>query len=366
MKKIFILLAGLLLVSCNEQKVGVLMEVPVDIDQNISLPLSEIADKIKVIPLELTDESIINPDRIIRVLQIDNNVIIAENSKILVFSIDGKFIRSIGSRGQGPGEFITVRNITVDEKNNRLFVNSQSKLICYDLNGNYLKELTMASDQLYIKDLNYISNDLLMVVDQLGKQDEKGLYNHSVIYTMNDDMQIIDSCTIRDTYFERIALYMHPYDNIILNGNEAIYLYYSDIYFNEQLPFETVLRDTLYSLKNNHLFPALKLKFKNDGIDGDGNKFIQLFNIYRSAQYVFAFYHNDNKNNFYHFCYDIDSGKGYNMQDGYTDDIHHIETPVKIRPLNLNTEMFYYWHTHMNPDDKEEPNPTLYIGTLKK
>jgi len=27
---------------------------------------------------------------------------------------------------------------------------------------------------------------------------------------------------------------------------------------------------------------------------------------------------------------------------------------------------FYYWHTHMDADSLEEPNPTLYIGKLKK
>ena len=366
MKKIFILLTGLLLVSCNKQNVGVLMEVSVDIDQNRSLPLSEIADEIKAIPLELTDESTINPDRISRVLLNDNNVIIAENNQILVFNMDGKYLRTIGSRGQGPGEFTGIRNVTMDKKNNRLFVNARTKLICYDLDGNYLNESTMGGDNLNIKDLNYINNDLLIVVEKVGRQDEKGSYNHSVIYKMNDDMQIIDSCTIRDTYFEKIALYIHPYENFILSGNEAIYLYYSDIYFNEQLPFETVLRDTLYALKNNHLFPELTLNFKNNGIDGNGNKLIQLFNIYRSTRYVFAFYQNANNNNFYHFCYDINTDKGYNIQDGYTDDLHNIEIPVKIRPLNLNTEMFYYWHTHMDPDDIEEPNPTIYIGTLKK
>jgi len=54
------------------------------------------------------------------------------------------------------------------------------------------------------------------------------------------------------------------------------------------------------------------------------------------------------------------------MRDGYIDDIDKIEQRKKIRPLNFNSEIFYYWHTHMNEGDLEEPNPTLYIGTLKK
>ena len=52
------------------------------------------------------------------------------------------------------------------------------------------------------------------------------------------------------------------------------------------------------------------------------------------------------------------------LADNFLDDIHQIETRVNIRPCN--TENFYYLHTHIKPDDLEEPNPTLYIGKLKK
>jgi hypothetical protein len=54
------------------------------------------------------------------------------------------------------------------------------------------------------------------------------------------------------------------------------------------------------------------------------------------------------------------------MLDGYTDDINPIGDPVHIRPFSVDTERFYYWHTNMKPGDIEEPNPTLYIGKLKK
>ena len=368
MKRNYYLLfiTGVLLFSCSKDtKKSELPEYPVDIEQNISLPLSEIAEKTTAIELELTDVSLINPDRIQSIFLCDNLVIVAERERIFVFGIDGKFVRTIGSKGQGPGEYSSIRNVAMDERNKRLFINSMSKIICYDLNGFFLKELPMGSDMI-IKDLNYIDGKLLIAAEQIGRKDEKGQFNHSAVYRLNDDLQIIDSCTIQNTYFERPMSSIHPYENFILDGNGTIYIYYSDIYFNMQTPKEVVLRDTLYYLKNNHLIPGLKLKFNNDGIDGGGNKFIHLFNIYRSTRYIFAFYQNENKQMFYYYCYDTETNKGYNMQDGYIDDIHQIEKRVRIYPLNTNTEMFYYWHTHMNPNDLEEPNPTLYIGKLKK
>ena len=54
------------------------------------------------------------------------------------------------------------------------------------------------------------------------------------------------------------------------------------------------------------------------------------------------------------------------MQGGYIDDVNNIEDPVGIRPLVTDSEWFYYWHINIEPDDEEEPNPTLYIGKLKK
>ena len=363
--KFSLILICFLLLAFSDAKQYDLPEIPVNIDQNISLPLSEITDEIISVDLELTDESLINPDRIKRVFIGEDYVIIAELEKILVFSKDGKFVRPIGSKGQGPGEYTGIRSIAIDEKNRRLFVNSISKIICYDLNGKCIRESNTARGWSF-NDMNYINDELLLVAEQPGRKDEKGLFKHSALIRMNNGLQIMDSCVIRNTYFRQTGLYIHPFEDFILSGNSKVSLYCSDIYYNEQNPVETVLRDTLYRLEKNNLVPLLKLKFKNNGIDWKGNKFIQLFNVYRSSRYVFAVYGNTLNNNYYRFCYDTKTGKGFNMQNGFTDDIHKIEKLVSIRPLNTNSELFYYWHTHMKSDDLEEPNPTLYIGKLKK
>ena len=51
--------------------------------------------------------------------------------------------------------------------------------------------------------------------------------------------------------------------------------------------------------------------------------------------------------------------------DGFLDDIHTGER-VNIRPLNTCTDEIYYVHTSYDNEDSEEPNPTLYLGKLKK
>ena len=374
MKRYCCLLLILWLFSCGKEKQIDLKEIPVDFNQNSPVLLSEIAEEITAIELELTDESIINPDRIKRIVISEDYIFVGGIDKIFVFNKEGKFVRSIGSKGQGPGEYRTIRNFDIDEKNERLFVNAWHKIICYDLQGILLKETLLIPETEFIVDVSYINDELLIIGYQSGREDANGLFNHSAIYHLNDEFQIIDSCTIMKIY-ERFGFSTSGTEEYILWADSTVYFYYpyfypSPAYFPNHLPplSKAILRDTMYRFENNQLVPELKLKLKNDGMDGSGNLFIDLQSVFRSSRYIFAKYMNYTKRDhpLYYFCYDTKTKKGSNMQDGYTDDVNGIDKPVRFLPLNSNPEMFYYWHTNMKPDDFEEPNPTLYIGKLKK
>ena len=368
-----------LLYACSQTKQGDLLEIQVDTNQDISLPLSEIAAEITAIELEMTDESLINPDNIVRFIITENNIIVTEmnlsgSSKVLVFKKDGKFVRSVGSRGQGPGEYNIITTVTFDNKSKRIYLVSwpPNKIICYDLDGKFLKESRINSLESGSYDINYINDELFLTLTDVQGPVAKDTAK-SILYRMNHNFQVTDSCIFRENYYE------HNYGgagsgDYIVKNNTSVYLYLPEVYPKWQAPVIKVLRDTLYRIGDNHLIPELKLKFRNDGFDSAGDKIIDLRNIYRSSRYVFAMYHfnpfnkqrNTERFKSYYFCYDTKTGQGYNMLNGYTDDINGIEERVGIRPLHTDSEIFYYWHTNMKPDDPEEPNPTLYLIKLKK
>ena len=368
----FITIAVSLLLSCSKTKQGDLLEIPIDIYQSDGLmPLSEITEELIAIELELTNESTLDPTRINRVIISEDKVFITTWTRIFVFDKDGKYIRSIGSQGQGPGEYTNIRSIALDEKNKRLFVASAAyKIIAYDFDGKFLKETFFRKGSM--RDINYVNEKLLLLAEKVTGGGSDGMHSLSAVYQLNDDLQLVDSCTIRDFYPKNINVILggpHPLGvNHILKGSKSIDLYYGDYFLRNDNMTERVLRDTLYRFENNHLIPDLKLKFRNN----DANKIVHIYNIYRSSRYIFATYTDYNRGGpyynlaYFYFCYDTKTGKGYNMKDGYTDDINKIEKPVKIRPSLLDTEMFYYWHTNMKPGDKEEPNPTLLTSTLLK
>ena len=367
---IFYLLCFLLF-SCNKAKQSDLLEIPVDIDKNDSIPLSEIAEEITAIRLELTDKSLINPNKILRIFITEEEVIIIEWTKILVFNKDGKFIRSIGSLGQGPGEYINISGAAIDLKNKRLFILSYPNFLIYDLYGKCLKQSNSSEllSRLTLKnDLNYINDNLFIVGDMYSpgyRETGKDVAISSIVYQLNNDLNISDSCLIRTIILENLCSSTNSLTGYILNGSKTVYLYYGDFYISEKRGNlgDRQLYDTLYRFENNSLVPELKLKYKNNTIE----KSTHLLNIYRSSRYIFAYYIKGyNLKDSFYFCFDTKKNKGYNVQDGYSDDINQLKEPVRIRPLSTNTEMFYYLHTNMKPDDREEPNPTLYIGRLKK
>ena len=376
-----VIIIGFLLLSCSQAKQSELPEFPVDTNQDILFPLSEITEEMTVIEPELTDESLIKYDyggaTISRMIRTENNIIVAMGglaspNTLIVFNKDVKFVRSIGSRGQGPGEHNILQNITFDEKNNCIFILSYrpNKIICYYLNGKFVKESWLNQGNYTYYDINFYKNELFFecfVMDGIH-------ITKKIVYRMNDNLQVIDSIICWENYFERDRNDEYRFCDYIVKNGTSIYVYPKELYSKWDAPNVKILRDTLYRIEDNQLIPELKLKFRNDGFDIYGDKIINLHNLYRSSRYIFAYYRynpnnrerNTEKDKEHQFCYDTKTGKGYNMPNGYKDDIHGIEERVIIRPLTTDSEYFYYWHTHINSNDLVEPNPTLYIGKLKK
>jgi hypothetical protein len=347
--------------SCkNNGKTG-LPVILVNVEQEVSLNLSEIAHNIKSIGLELTDQSLIK--QIIKVLDCKEYIIVAERNGIMQFTCEGKFIRRIGTKGQGPGEYNNIIDITFDFKNKLLYVIDTRKIISYDSEGILVRELSTSESSLGMsKHINFIENELLLMSEHFAESIGDRRCNRAMIYKFNRNLQLTDSLEVRTVCLDKPGFWFNPFTDYLTWNEKNIQLY-----FPEMNP-EPFVRDTLYTVKDKQLIPKLRLQFKNNGIGSENMKFVYLFNIYESSRFVFSVYMDtrDGKQDIYQFCFDNQTQKTYNMKDGFIDDIYNIEERVRIRPLNSNVEQFYYLHANLNNLSGEEPNPTLYIGTLKK
>ena len=112
-------------------------------------------------------------------IRTENSIIVAMGglggyNTALVFNIDGKFVRSVGSMGQGPGEYNMILNAAFDDRNSRLYIlaNRPYKIVCYHLDGKFVKESLLDQNGWYY-DINYNNDELLL----------ECLYSGEIIHT---------------------------------------------------------------------------------------------------------------------------------------------------------------------------------------
>jgi len=153
---LIIILPIFLFLGCNKPEQKVKPHVPV-IDFELSrttkdYQLSDIAKRIEYIELEANKESFIG--EINRINFINDKIIILDRTlqKILLFSFDGKFIRTIGKRGKGPGEYTRLYDLDVNETNEEIYVYCFNDIIqIYSFNNRFIRSLHTSS----IKMLNF-------------------------------------------------------------------------------------------------------------------------------------------------------------------------------------------------------------------
>ena len=359
--------------SCtSKNNKSVFFTIDVNSAKEQSISLSKITEKIEAIELEMTENSLIAARSIRRVLYTGEHIIVCEISKVMLFDNSGKFIRQIGSRGQGPGEFTSIFDITADIINNHIYIitASDNRIICYDFAGKFIKENNLTKGG--VRYINYINNNLLYLVRVNETVNREGILR-TFLLTVDNNLLESDSLEVNKTFTHvgHISFFTTGKNDYISYDGENTFLYSG----NELS--ETIL-DTLYQIKNKQLLPYLKLKFDEEDyknrtlvedmqnrnkLPSEIDRILKLENIYKSSGYVFSIF--SQRNISYSFYYDIKTGESYKAKDGYTDDIHTNEI-VKIRPFDFDANMFYYMHTRIDDTMKDEPNPTLYIGTLKK
>ena len=352
MKRLLLLAIMAACISACQTQTGTLKIIPVDIHEDSPVKLSEITEEIKKISLELTDESPIG--RITKVIYQGDRLIIydGQTSKILLFDSQGKYIRQVGRRGQGPGEYNIISDIAYDESEHIIFIATNSKILCYNIEGILLHECkTHNSEYIYFQD-GYIN----LFSTRFGVKVEDGYLNLTTLYRMDGKCNLVDSIIVKSVILNRLIGSTFLQKDYISKVNAQTFLYYP------VLTPEPIVRDTLYELKEGRMIPFLKLRFSDEGAtSSSGNQTKLLTNIWRSERFVIAGYQNRDGN--FCFMHDLKTGHSANMKDGFEDDIHH-SGKVNIRPLGEN--YFYYFFTPELTDEnlKEEPNPDICIGKL--
>ncbi|RHR58199.1 6-bladed beta-propeller [Parabacteroides sp. AF17-28] len=141
--------------------------------------LSEIAKEVKIVPLETRPECLVAKVNRGMIQMVDHNLFIPCSEGLLQFTDDGKFVRSVAKRGQGPGEYNMIRHIAVSDRLKQVYLMDHGKVHSYSLDGTFLKEsqipfcwqFTLLGDSIYA---GYIYNNTGQKKDRLILVDQKG------------------------------------------------------------------------------------------------------------------------------------------------------------------------------------------------
>ena len=139
------------------------------------IPYSLIASNYSLVKLDNSNEKAFLSAQITPIAISQNYIAVYsyDYSPLKLFSRkDGKYIRDIGSRGQGPGEYDMVLYAQIDEDSNSIYLlSSQSNVILvYDINGTYLRSILLpASVESF-----WFSVKVLQKLDSSEKYDLRG------------------------------------------------------------------------------------------------------------------------------------------------------------------------------------------------
>lgn len=193
-KNLFLAGLSLLLFACGGKKSGdqqaenisEVPEYPVTIsfakgiETEKEVLLSEIAREVRIVPLETKPECLVAKVSKGMIQMIDHNLFIPCSEGLLQFTDNGKFIRSVSKRGQGPGEYSMIRFIAANDKLKQIYIMEHGRIFSYTIDGDYIGEskipfcwqFTLLGDSAYV---GYIYNntgqkkDRLVVVDRQGE-----------------------------------------------------------------------------------------------------------------------------------------------------------------------------------------------------
>jgi hypothetical protein len=161
---IYILL-GVIFFSCSEKKITFQETREIDLSSLQMVSENLFFDKLELIPLETTSQSLI---RRIDKIEVSNGmyyILDYRRSCVLAFDMNGKFLFVIDEKGKAPGQYLTVSDFSYNKNTDKIEILSgmNSELFIYNsTNGHFVEsfKLPLLKDAAYMK-FRYLSEDLI-------------------------------------------------------------------------------------------------------------------------------------------------------------------------------------------------------------
>ena len=361
----FILLSGTILFGCNN-KMDSIDSVKVDLNNCNDVGLSELAENVKCIPLETTDSCII--DRIIKVKTMEGKIYISDTYHVFQFNANGGYIKQIGRKGRGPGEYQLIYDFCLNRLNGTINLLTSTGIIQFDENNNFIKSVPVVG---FPHNIETIDNLIYITKEYVDVKSASGHQNISWLYKYSNNLELLDSINISNVTITKVFAFHQP-----LTFNFSLSL--NNIFFYQpNFLIEPIIRDTLYRFHNDSFEPYFRFDFGEEEAefikqqrieDGFPYKKLNILNMYKASDYIFMEYNIDSKS--YFGFYNQQNKVYYNTISGLDDDIYKTGKIIP-RPLNDSEFQMYFRKYAYEVQDiiknvSENDNPIIFLIKLKK
>ena len=117
-------------------------EVVVDVDQAVEVEI----DTTRLIPLEANSRSLLYNVRGLNI--VDGNFYVASVDMIKAFDRNGKFISEISGKGQGPEEYLGLKQVAASGDTILIFDNMTPKIMSFGTDGTFLSSLSIPKGEI--------------------------------------------------------------------------------------------------------------------------------------------------------------------------------------------------------------------------
>jgi len=348
---IFYFTLPVLILSCKENPKSELMTITIPNKTDVPVALSEMAITDKEIKLETREGVFLGYIKEVKLHR--DRLFVADGTKILIFDLNGNYIQSLGRQGEGPGEYGRVTSIDIDQDSGLIYVSAYNKLLIYGPDFELVEERKLGYPIGYLKILD---GDLWVVSEEIGTRIGDDFVNQTNIYKLDNAYEISDTIPFRTLILEQKQIGGYGFRYWLSDIEEGLFM------FMPVLTPENMLRDTLYQVSDKIIKPAVKFRFERaQSLDEHGYQTLLLYNIVNSSSYYILEYDQEWKR--FLFLYDKKNKTGYNLSEGLIDDDGE---PMFLRPLDLDQDLFYYINKVEYIDRSiEEQNPEIGIVKLK-
>ncbi len=274
-KNSIILMLSIILISCTNNNTYKTKEINISngFKKQKQILLSKIAINIKSVYLESTSNSLIGRVDQVIIDTINDLVIISDDmiDQILIFDSNGKYLKKISKKGEGPGEYNEIDDIAYFPKTKSIYLFDMNlpKILKYNVYGEFIDYFLIPPEILATKMLKH-GNTITLTIPRPLFLEDKGYYFVAFDTTGNIIKRFYkhkkNCCKLGDKiprqivgYFDDSLLYMESNIQTIFKASQdfkCIPRY--NIRCNTKPPSEDILADynkyEAWRWNNNGLF----------------------------------------------------------------------------------------------------------------